>query len=340
MDSSNQVPENIRARIIEVAEALYAESGFERLPSVSHVRNIAKCDMNAASAIVREWKAQLSVKAAPVAVVVPEAVAKVFNEVLGAAWSAAQDLANESLRVAQASWEKERKDLDGMRAELASLYDELSNQLDDEKRENALLIRAQDKSQADIKMLEQQVSQLHSESAAQSARADQAEARAEEIQHRADDLKAELAIAHDDTNAVRNELSEARLSHVTEVAQLNKVSSAEIEKARAALATLQGRSDEAIAGKAQQVETLQEQVESLGQRLADSQTKLATLSAQVEAAKEARKNAGAEALRQAERFTHLQGERDDAVREASHLGGQLEAVQRQNSELMAKIKLS
>ena len=56
--------------------------------------------------------------AAPVAVAVPEAIAQASTQALAALWAQAQELANQSLRQAQAAWDAERGELEQMRADL------------------------------------------------------------------------------------------------------------------------------------------------------------------------------------------------------------------------------
>jgi len=117
------IPAEVRERIIQAAVDLYAQAGHETFPTVDQVRRAARVDMNAASAVMREWRRQQTVKAAPVAVTIPETIAQANSAALAALWSQAQALANESLRSAQASWEAERGELDAMRQELAEAYE-------------------------------------------------------------------------------------------------------------------------------------------------------------------------------------------------------------------------
>jgi len=117
------IPADVRERIIQSAVDLYAQAGHETFPTVDQVRRAARVDMNAASSVMREWRRQQTVKAAPVAVTIPEAVAQANSVALAALWSQAQALANESLRSAQASWESERGELDALRQELAEAYE-------------------------------------------------------------------------------------------------------------------------------------------------------------------------------------------------------------------------
>lgn len=75
-------------------------------------------DESSASAVMREWRRSQTAQAAPVAVTVPEVVTQANSTALAALWQTAQELANESLRAAQAAWETERAEADQDRAEL------------------------------------------------------------------------------------------------------------------------------------------------------------------------------------------------------------------------------
>ncbi|WNV06930.1 DNA-binding protein (plasmid) [Candidatus Methylospira mobilis] len=132
------IPADVRERIIQSAVDLYAQAGHEAFPTVDQVRRAARVDMNAASSVMREWRRQQTVKAAPVAVTIPEAVAQANTVALAALWSQAQALANESLRSAQASWETERGELDAMRQELAEAYETQAAEIE---RLNAQLVQ-------------------------------------------------------------------------------------------------------------------------------------------------------------------------------------------------------
>ena len=124
------ISSEIKARIVEAANRLYEQSGSESFPSVDQVRREARVDMNAASAVMREWRRAQTAKAAPVAVQVPEALSQAHNQALVGLWSHAQELANESLRSAQAAWEEERGDMDDMRQELALAFESQAQELE------------------------------------------------------------------------------------------------------------------------------------------------------------------------------------------------------------------
>src|SRR3546814_17815003 len=67
-----QIPADVRERIIAAATDLFEQSGRETMPTVDAVRRAARVDMNAASAVMKEWRRAQTAQAAPVAVAVPE----------------------------------------------------------------------------------------------------------------------------------------------------------------------------------------------------------------------------------------------------------------------------
>jgi hypothetical protein len=123
MTTSSIIPADIRERITTAATALYEESGRDAFPTVDRVRRAARVDMNAASAVMRDWRRQQTAPAAPVAVSIPEALQTTHSQALAATWLQAQELANDALRAGQVAWEIERAELDAMRDEMASAYE-------------------------------------------------------------------------------------------------------------------------------------------------------------------------------------------------------------------------
>src|SRR3989344_6846812 len=90
--------------------------------------------MNSASVVMRDWRRAQTAQAAPVLSQVPEAVAQANGRALATLWQAAQDLANDSLRSAQAAWENERAELDAMRSELAEAFEAQADELENAHR--------------------------------------------------------------------------------------------------------------------------------------------------------------------------------------------------------------
>ena len=124
------IPSDVRERITSAAAELFEQSGRQAMPTVDTVRRAARVDMNAASAVMKEWRRAQTAQAAPVAVSVPESVQQASSAAVATIWLQAQELANESLRSAQAAWELERGELDAMRQELAEAFERQAIELD------------------------------------------------------------------------------------------------------------------------------------------------------------------------------------------------------------------
>lgn len=124
------IPAEVRERIVAAATDLFEQSGRQAMPTVDSVRRAARVDMNAASAVMREWRRAQLAQATPVAVAVPEAVQQAGNAALATIWLQAQELADGSLRSAQLAWEAERRELDAMRQELAEAFERQAGELE------------------------------------------------------------------------------------------------------------------------------------------------------------------------------------------------------------------
>ena len=97
-----ELTKDTRDRIFAAADSLYEQAGRAAFPTVDAVRKTARVNMNDASAGMKDWRRAQTAQAAPVAVQVPEAVMQASSAALSALWQEAQELANESLRAAQA----------------------------------------------------------------------------------------------------------------------------------------------------------------------------------------------------------------------------------------------
>ena len=145
--------------------------------------------MNAASLVMREWRRAQTVQAAPVAVEVPDRVRAANSTALAALWSEAQALANERLLSAQTAWDAERVEAETLRAELSEAFEGQRSELD--------AAQAQIVVQADqIARLLAEADLLRAELVTVTQRASTAETRTAEIEHRANDLAAELERVH------------------------------------------------------------------------------------------------------------------------------------------------
>lgn len=302
-----------RERVFAAASQILEESGRQAMPTVDQVRRLAKVDMHAATAAMREWRRQQTAQAAPIAVAVPEVVAKANEQAIAQLWTQAQELANQSLREAQSAWDAERAELDQMRVELSDAFEAQAAELELAKSSiEALEREARETAKiaaAELQKLRDELAQVRAELGAATTRAERAEAAAAELERRVADLRGELDRAHADVDQVRAELGRAH---------------ADVDQARA--------------------ETQRTAADAEGLR-----NELGALKAKAEAAEQAhqeqRKEAAKEAQRCAEKLLAAQKSHDAIAKEAAtaretaaRLSGQLEAVQVQNAALLETLR--
>lgn len=300
-----EIAQEVRNRIVASANQLYEQAGRADFPTVDAVRRHAKVDMNAASTVMKEWRRMQTATPAPVAVVVPDRLRQVSDTALASLWAEAQEIANEALRAAQASWDAERAEAEAIREQVASAFQAQAVELDAATARVAELEKALAESVARGDILAERLDQQEAATQAATHRAELAEQHVEQIEQRAADLKAELDRAHADVDRLRTERDQAaaRADHATASA----------------------------AATAERAEALRDE--------------LATVKAKAEAADQAhqeqRKIAAQEAHRVAERLTKAQADRDAAVKEAglaredaANLRGQLETLQTQHARVM------
>lgn len=72
---------------------------------------------------MREWRKQLTAQASPVAVAIPEPVAKAASAATASLWKAAQDVAGEALQAATSTWETERAEMEALRQEMSQAFE-------------------------------------------------------------------------------------------------------------------------------------------------------------------------------------------------------------------------
>ena len=307
------LPLDARERVFAAASQIFEESGRQTMPTVDQVRRLAKVDMHAATAAMREWRRQQTAQAAPIAVAVPEVVAKANEVAIAQLWTQAQELANQSLREAQSAWDAERAELDQMRVELSDAFEAQAAELELAKsRIEALEREARETAAiaaAERQKLRDELAQVRAELGAATTRAERAEATAAELEHRVADLRGELDRAHADVDQVRAELSRAH-ADVDQARGEIKRSAADAEGLRNELAAVKAKADAAE-----------------------------------QAHQEHRKEAAKEAQRCAEKVLAAAKERDelskataDARESAARLAGQLEAIQAQNKALMETLR--
>jgi colicin import membrane protein len=195
-----EIAKDIKDRITAAADALYDEARRAEFPTVASVRARAGVDMNAASIVMREWRRAQTAHAAPPAADVPERVRAISSAALATLWAEAQSLANASLSLAQAEWDRERAAAETLREELSAAFDVKAAEL------HAALAQV-----SELKFGAEEAERRHRELTAALAsaceRAATAEARTIEIERRASDLGSELARVHAEAKAERERLT-------------------------------------------------------------------------------------------------------------------------------------
>lgn len=249
--STNQI--DIRQRVFSAADELYSQADREKFPTVDAVRRASKADMNSVSLFMKEWRHAQTTQAAPIrAVSIPEAVQAAHAAALALTWTQATDLANQNLQAAQAGWEAERIELDGMRAELAAGYELVSAAELAVRAELATVSADLDAERhtatAAAEAAAQHATEMKNQIAAAQASTATADARVVEIEHRVEDLKTALlesqAAAHAAALLAANELDAERQRHATatEVAAIAyKAQADRLDAAFAELATVKAR---------------------------------------------------------------------------------------------------
>jgi len=299
------INQETRSRILAAANQLFEQAGRVDFPTVDAVRRAARANMNDASAVMKEWRRMQTATAAIAPVAVPDRVQQAGQTALAALWGEAQDLANESLKAAQAAWDAERAEAERLRVELSSAFEAQAGELDAAQRRLAELEAAA----IDARQREED---LRGQLAATAERAGTAEARAAEIERRAGELKS-------DRDQAREEA--ARLH-----GQIEALSGA-IEARTSELDALKHRFAD-LETRAAAAET------AAGQREADLRLQIAAAIGRTSAA-EAR--SGESERRAGELKADCDQARVEAGlarEEAARLRGQLDATQSQQAELM------
>lgn len=238
---------SVRERIFSAADALYDEAGRQAFPTVDAVRKFAKVNMNDASTGMKVWRRSQSAQIAPMAVQVPGALQQSSIAALGALWSEALALANETLRAAQAGWDAERTEAETLREQMANAYEAQVTELETAQAEVARLRADNERIHGEMEGIQRRVDDTQREIAVARAAVKREEARSIEIERRAGDLRAELDLAHSSLDAATGELASLRLAHRDEIsglrAELTQVrQKAEVQDAtaRSELATALG----------------------------------------------------------------------------------------------------
>src|SRR5260370_26946111 len=159
--------------------------------------------MNGGWGIMKEWRRLQIVSASAAVVSVPERVSSANQAALSALWTEAQELANESMNVAQAAWDAERAEAEKLRVELSSAFETQGAELEALKGK---LAEVEGKAAAAAAAAERTQVESARQVAALTDQAHTASARVQEIEKRAEDLKTALNSAQATAASVTPEL--------------------------------------------------------------------------------------------------------------------------------------
>lgn len=117
------IAEEIKNRIIQVAETILSESG--KMPTVAEVRSTAQTDMNTTSTVMKEWRQQKLLPEKKIEEEAPKAVQEDALNLASKIWATAKQQAEEKLIKAEVELQREREDAENMRVELSTECDAL-----------------------------------------------------------------------------------------------------------------------------------------------------------------------------------------------------------------------
>lgn len=317
------VSKDIRDRIWLAADFLYEQAGRgEAKPTVDAVRRQAKANMNDVSLVMKDWREAQKATVKSVAIEVPEPLAVMSVQTLGAMWQTAQDHANESLRAAQAGWDMERMEGDALTRQISQAFDEQAAILETIEKDNERLAETNQAQAQQIESLQGKVQELSSQLSAATFEASQANVRASEIESRANELRKELDHAHSLAERIEAQAERDRAEQQKRFDDLK----AERDDARQAHATELGKWQERLDGLIQdRDEARSERDEARRDGLAERETRTAEISKlqeKIERLTQDRDEARSER-------TEARAESREAREGAAKLSGELDALKSQ-----------
>lgn len=173
-----------RERVFQVADELAATGQNPTLAAVR--KGLGGGSFTTISEAMTAWKSRQAVRALPESAPLPSEVAGRFAELAGEVWALALELADKRLAGERESFEQERARIVADCGEAAELANQVTAELEAMKSRVAELEAVQAAERKEAAALQENLVR-------QTERAATAEARAQEIGKRADDLNAELA---------------------------------------------------------------------------------------------------------------------------------------------------
>lgn len=222
----------IRDRIFAAADSLYAESGRRNFPTVDAVRKRAQVNMNDASTCMKEWRRAQTSTVTAVPAQLPPALQESCLAALAALWKEATDVANDTLRTAQAGWELERTDIEVLSRQMAEACDLQAVELEVAHAEVTSLKARMDEMSSELIniRMSQAAAERYSERATQAK--DAAEAKVLEVGQRVEEMRGERDTARNELAALRAELAGLHTSYREKIERIQADARADIEVAR------------------------------------------------------------------------------------------------------------
>jgi colicin import membrane protein len=183
-------------RITIAADQLYEEASRNAFPNVDSVRRKARVNMNDASNVMRAWRRAQTVGVLPASASIPGAVTDASQALVATIWLAATNAADATLRTEQASWAEERSEAEACRKQLATAFDQLSDELSLAQQHIVVLEQALKSKTLELQSASATIEALQDHNTEVEARAAMSEMRTSEISNRAEDLRLELSRAH------------------------------------------------------------------------------------------------------------------------------------------------
>jgi colicin import membrane protein len=227
-----EISQNVLDRIYKAADELYAEAGRSGYPTVDAVRKRARVNMNDASSGMKVWRLAQTSTCNPMPAQLPSELQASCISSLNSLWTEATNIANESLRAAQAGWEAERANAEVLSKEMAAAFDTQTTELEEARREIARLQALLEAARGDAAAIRTAQQSAERDRAAATAAATEAAATALEIERRANELQKAVAHARQETSAVRTEITAMRTAHAEQLERARQDARNDIENER------------------------------------------------------------------------------------------------------------
>jgi colicin import membrane protein len=258
-----EISQSVLDRIFKAADELYAEAGRGSFPTVDAVRKRARVNMNDASSGMKAWRRAQTSTCSPMPAQLPPDLQASCMSALTGLWTEATNLANESLRAAQAGWESERANADLLAKEMAAAFDVQSSEVEAAEHEITRLNSLLEAASLDAARMRSAQEVAEQDRSAAIAGATEAAARTLEIERRADDLQKSVEHARQETLAVRGDIAAMRTVHAEQLDRVRSEARLEIENERGRLERERERWRESEAKAVNEAARLQGRLEAM-----------------------------------------------------------------------------